>query len=63
MAEFVLKIMGMGLLISVAHQLLVKSGRDEQAMLLTLAGIVAVLSIVIREIGALLQEIETLFGL
>ena len=63
MAAFVLKVLGMGLLISVAHQLLVKSGRDEQAMLLTLAGIVAVLTIVIDEIAALFQEIESLFGL
>ena len=63
MAEFVLKILGMGLLISVAHQLLMKSGRDEQAMLLTLAGIVAVLSLVIGEIASLIREIESLFGL
>ena len=63
MAEIVLKVLGMGLLISVAHQLLVKSGRDEQAMLLILAGIVAVLSIVIGEISDLLQKIEVLFGL
>ncbi len=63
MAEFVLKILGMGLLISVAHQLLMKSGRDEQAMLLTLAGIVAVLSVVIGEIASLIREIESLFGL
>lgn len=63
MTSFIVKILGMGLLISVAHQLLVKSGRDEQAMLLTLAGIVTVLSLVIGEIAELFREIESLFGL
>ena len=63
MAEIVFKILGMGLLISVSHQLLMKSGRDEQAMLLILAGIVAVLAIVVGEIANLFQKIESLFGL
>ncbi len=63
MTELILKILGMGLLISVAHQLLMKSGRDEQAMLLTLAGIVAVLTIVVGEIADLFEKIEALFGL
>ena len=63
MTSFIVKILGMGLLISVAHQLLVKSGRDEQAMLLTLAGIVTVLGLVIGEIAELFREIESLFGL
>ena len=63
MAEIIFKILGMGLLISVAHQLLMKSGRDEQAMLLILAGIVTVLAIVVGEIADLFQKIESLFGL
>lgn len=63
MTELVLKILGMGLLISVSHQLLMKSGRDEQAMLLTLAGIIAVLTVVVGEIADLFQKIEALFGL
>lgn len=63
MTSFIVKILGMGLLISVAHQLLMKSGRDEQAMLLTLAGIVTVLSLVIGEVAELFREIESLFGI
>jgi len=63
LTELVLKILGMGLLISVSHQLLLKSGRDEQAMLLTLAGIIAVLTVVVGEIADLFQKIESLFGL
>lgn len=59
----VFKIIGMGLLISIAHQILMKSGRDEQAMLLTLSGIVAVVALLLDEIVSLLQTIEELFGL
>ena len=63
MQDFVLKIIGLGLLISVSHQLLMKSGRDEQAMMVTLAGIVAVLVILLSEISDLFLLIEELFGL
>lgn len=63
MTEIIFKILGMGLLIGIAHQMLMKSGRDEQAMLLTLGGIVAVLTIVIDEIADLFEKIEILFGL
>ena len=42
-AELIFKIIGIGLLVSVSHQLLAKSGRDEQAMMVTLAGIIIVL--------------------
>jgi len=63
MQDFVLKIIGTGLLISVAHQILLKSGRDEQAMLVTLAGIISVLFLLIGEIASLIETIEDLFGL
>ncbi len=63
MAELVIKIIGMGLLVSVAHQILMKSGRDEQAMLVTLAGIVAVVLVLLGEIRTLFDTIEELFGL
>lgn len=63
MQDFVLKVIGLGLLISVSHQLLLKSGRDEQAMMVTLAGIVAVLFILLGEISDLFLLIEELFGL
>jgi len=62
-AELIFKIIGIGLLVSVSHQLLVKSGRDEQAMLVTLAGIVVVLLMLIGEISELLNTIKELFGL
>ena len=50
-------------MISVSHQLLLKSGRDEQAMLVTLAGIIAALTMLIGEMHDLLSLIEELFGL
>ena len=62
-AELIFKIIGIGLLVSVSHQLLAKSGRDEQAMLVTLAGIVVVLLMLIGEISELLNSIRELFGL
>ena len=62
-AELIFKIIGIGLLVSVSHQLVAKSGRDEQAMLVTLAGIVVVLLMLIGEISELLNSIRELFGL
>ncbi len=62
-AELIFKIIGIGLLVSVSNQLLSKSGRDEQAMLVTLAGIVVVLLMLIGEISELLNSIRELFDL
>ncbi len=62
-AELIFKIIGIGLLVSVAYQILSKSGRDEQAMLVTLAGIVVVLLMLVGEISDLLTTIRDLFGL
>lgn len=52
----------MGLLVSVAAQILNKSGRDEQATLVTIAGIVVVLLMLIEQIGALFSLVYTTFG-
>ena len=62
-SELIFKIIGIGLLVSVSHQLLAKSGRDEQAMLVTLAGLVVVLLMLVGEISELLNTIKDLFGL
>ena len=58
-----LKIAGVGLLIAVSYQILPRTGRDEQALLLSLAGIVFVLLILIGKIGDLLTEIRSIFGI
>lgn len=61
--SLILKVAGAGLLVSVAYQLLNKSGRDEQAMLVSLAGIIIVLMMLVTQIGDLLNEIKTIFGI
>lgn len=58
----ILKIAGVGLLVSVAAQILNKSGRDEQATLVTLAGIVAVLLMLVEQIGKLFELVCDTFG-
>jgi len=57
------KIIGVGLLVAVAYQILSKSGREEMAMLLSLAGIVIVLALLIGKISDLLNQIRSLFGI
>ncbi len=59
----ILKVVGIGLLVSVSCQILNKSGKDEQAMLVTLSGIIIVLLMVVGEISELLTKIRELFGL
>jgi stage III sporulation protein AC len=58
-----MKVAGVGFLIAAAAMTLSKSGRDEQAMLLTVTGIVVVMVMLIGEIGELLERIRELFGL
>lgn len=60
--SLVLKVAGVGILVSVAQQILSKAGRDEQAMLVTLSGIVLVLLLLVEEIGRLFQLVESVFG-
>ena len=57
------KIAGVGILIAVSYQILQRTGRDEQAMLLSLSGIVFVLLILVGKIGELFGEIRSIFGL
>lgn len=59
----IVKVAGIGMLVSVVVQILGKSGRDEQAMLVTIAGLVVVLLMLVREIGTLLDTVRTVFGM
>lgn len=61
--ELILKVAGVGLLVTVAYQVLMRSGRDEQAMLVSVAGIVIVLLMLVREIGGLFDAVRNVFGL
>ena len=59
----VLKVAGVGVLVTVAHQILAKSGRDEQALFVTLSGVILVLMMLVQEIGTLLATVQSVFGL
>ena len=61
--DLIFKIATVGILVAVLNQLLVRSGREEQAMMTTLAGLVVVMMILVREISGLFQLIKTLFDL
>ena len=59
----VLKVLGLGILVAVSGQILSKTGRDEQVIWLTIAGIVSVLLMLIKEIAGLLTALRSLFGI
>ena len=58
----IFKIAAIGILVAVLNQLLVRSGRDEQAMMTTLTGLVVVLMILVQKISDLFDLIKALFG-
>ena len=61
--DLIFKIAAIGILVSVLNQVLIRSGRDEQATMTTLAGLVVVLMMVVQEISDLFALVKDLFGL
>lgn len=61
--DLIFKIAAVGILVAVLNLLLTRSGRDEQALMTTLAGLVVVLVLVVRQIADLFALIRELFGL
>ena len=61
--DLIFRIAAIGILVSVLNQVLSRSGRDEQATMVTLAGLVVVLMLVVQEISDLFDLIKTLFDL
>ena len=59
----IFKIAAIGILVAVLNQVLSGAGRDEQAMMTTLAGLVVVLMMVVQEIASLFNLVKDLFGL
>ncbi|MCI2056894.1 MAG: stage III sporulation protein AC [Oscillibacter sp.] len=59
--DLIFKIAAIGIIVAVLNQLLIRSGREEQAMMTTLAGLVVVLMMMVREISSLFTLIKTLF--
>lgn len=61
--SLILRAAGVGLIVSVICQILTKSGRDEQAMLVSVAGAVIVFLMLVRELGTLIDTIRKIFAL
>ena len=61
--DLIFKIAAIGILVAVLNQLLVRSGREEQAMMTTLAGLIVVLMMVIVQINTLFETVKNVFGL
>ena len=61
--DLLFKIAAIGILVAVLHQVLVRAGREDQAMMTTLAGLVIVLTMVIKEISTLFNTVRVIFGL
>ncbi len=61
--DLVFKIAAIGIIVAVLNQLLIRSGREDQAMMTTLAGLVVVLSMLVQQISDLFVTIKALFAL
>ena len=61
--DLIFQIAGVGIVVSVLSQLLSRSGRDEQALMITIAGLVIVLFILTEKIGDLFESIRQIFNL
>ena len=61
--SLIIKVAGVGILVAVASQILNKSGRDEQATFVTIAGIIVTLMLLISEIGELFDFVRSIFGM
>lgn len=60
--DLIFKIAAVGILVAVLNLLLSRSGRDDQALMTSIAGLVVVLVVVVRQISALFDLIRELFG-
>lgn len=61
--DFIFKIAAIGIIVAVLNTLLIRSGREEQAMLTTLAGVIVVLMMLVPEISDLFSTVKSLFDL
>lgn len=61
--SIILKIAGVGIIVTVICQILSKAGRDEQATYVSLAGIIVALMLLLGEIGELLEAVKDVFGI
>ncbi|MEG1688006.1 MAG: stage III sporulation protein AC [Angelakisella sp.] len=61
--DLIFRIAAIGIIVSVLYQVLLRSGREEQAMMTSLAGLIVVLMMMIQEISKLFETVKSVFGL
>ncbi len=61
--DLIFKIAAIGIIVAVLNQVLIRSGREEQAMMTTLAGLIVVLMMMITQINTLFETVKSVFGL
>jgi len=61
--DLIFKIAAIGIIVAVLNQVLIRAGREEQAMMTTLAGIIVVLMMIIGEISNLFETVKSVFDL
>ncbi len=61
--DLIFKIAAIGIIVAVLNQVLMRSGREEQAMMVTLAGIIVVLTMIVTQIATLFETVKSVFGL
>ena len=60
--DIIFKLAAIGILVAIINQLLIKSGRDEQAMITVIAGLIVAMLVMIEQIGILFDTIKSTFG-
>ena len=60
--EMIFKIAAVGILVAVLNQLLIRAGREEQGLMVVLAGLIVVMMLIIKEISQMFELIRTTFG-
>lgn len=61
--DLILKVAGVGMIVAVVCQILGKAGREEQATLVSITGIVIILLIIVDKLGEMLDSLKRIFGL
>jgi stage III sporulation protein AC len=61
--ELIMKVAGVGMIVAVVCQILGKVGREEQATLVSVTGIIIILVMIIEEVGELIESLKRIFGL
>jgi stage III sporulation protein AC len=61
--DLIFKIAAIGIIVAVLNQLLIRSGREDQAMMTTIAGLIVVLMMIVKQIDLLFKSIKSIFGL